>query len=144
MASTQHAALAKAGVSIVPEAAQVEPVTGDRALKQLVEEDTFMEEPVEIMIHQGYGDSDPDHVVLNCNGTNMVVFRGVATTVKRKYVEILARMSETRYSQRRHPINLDQSDLIPRTGLVYPFDVVTDENPKGRAWLRAIIAHPDA
>ena len=78
--------------------------------------------------------------VLAVNGTNQPVFRDVPTTIKRKYVEVLARMKETKYRQVRNPIELDRSELVPRTGPIYPFEVIRDDNPKGRAWLRSIIA----
>ena len=140
MAHAPNAKLAKAGVEVVGEAVQVEPVNEDPALKKLLEDEAFMNEMVEILIHPSSNEEDPDHVVLAVNGTNQPVFRDVPTTIKRKYVEVLARMKETKYSQKRHPIELDRSELVPRTGPIYPFEVLRDDNPKGRAWLRSIIS----
>ena len=72
---------------------------------------------------------------------NQPLIRGVPTTVKRKYVEILARMKETKYTQvTRNPSAPDQIDMVARHGLSYPFDLVEDKNPRGRAWLQNVLA----
>ena len=69
--------------------------------------------------------------------------RGVPMRVRRKYVEILARMKETKYSQvTRNPAAPDQIDMIARHGLAYPFEMLSDENPRGRAWLSNVLAEP--
>jgi hypothetical protein len=82
-------------------------------------------------------------VILNCNGTNQPIMRGVPTRVRRKYVEILARMKETKYSQvTRNPAAPDQIDMIARHGLAYPFELLNDANPRGRAWLQNVLAEP--
>jgi hypothetical protein len=74
---------------------------------------------------------------------NQPIIRGVPTDVKRKYVEILARMKETRYSQHtNNPSAPDQIEMRARHGLSYPFDLVEDKNPRGRAWLNHVLAEP--
>ncbi len=138
-----NAKLAKAGVDVITEAVQIEPVNEDPALAKLLKDEEFMNEMVEVLLHPSANEEDPDHVVLAVNGTNQVVWRDVPTNVKRKYVEVLARMKETKYRQVRNPIEPDRSELIPRTGAIFPFEVLRDENPKGRAWLRSILAEVD-
>jgi hypothetical protein len=117
-------------------------VSQDKSLSAQARDAAFMEEIVEIEVHPSTNENDPSHVILNVNGINQPVFRGYPTKMRRKFVEVLARMKQTSYSQRPTDyINPERSnELIPRTGLAYPFQVLEDRNPKGIAWLRAILA----
>ena len=120
------------------------PVAGNIDFRQLASDEAFMEERVTIVIHPTTDENQPNHVILNVNGTNQPVIRGVPTSIKRKYLEVLARMKETKYSQpQRDMANPEYGNqVIGRTALVYPFDVQEDANPKGRAWLQNIMAEP--
>ena len=66
--------------------------------------------------------------------------RGQETVVKRKFVEALARCRTTKYQQRHNPIERDKIENVPITVQTYPFSVLEDRNPKGRAWLQGIVA----
>lgn len=120
----------------------LDAIGADKDLSALAQEAAFMEELVEIEIHPSTSENDPSHVILNVNGVNQPVFRGHPTKVRRKFVEVLARMKQTSYSQRPTDyINPERSnEMIPRTGLSYPFQVLSDPNRKGNAWLRQILA----
>jgi len=130
----------KGKIPVVQEAVQIEPVSQDVDLSQEARDEQFMNEMVEIMIHESSDANAASHVTLGVNGMNMVVFRGVPTPVKRKYVEVLARMVETKYNQVWDKREIERYEMKARTGLIYPFDVLSDANPKGAPWLRAIIA----
>lgn len=121
---------------------QIETVRENKDLRQLVTDEKFMNELLVINISPGQTEGDPPCVVLNVNGINQPVWRGEDTPVKRKYVEVLARMKQTSFSQRPQDMtNPERSnELLPRTFLVYPFHVVKDPNPKGPPWLQAIKA----
>ena len=114
----------------------------NKDLKSVIDSEAFMQELVDVYVHHGSNPDEPGHILLNVNGTNMPVIRGQVTTMKRKYLEVLARMKETRYTQ--PPMNYanpeGSNQLLPRTSQVYPFDVQRDPNPKGRAWLQNILA----
>jgi hypothetical protein len=120
----------------------LDKVHDDKSLAAAVKEAKFMEEIVEIEIAPDTNENAQPMVVLNVNGINQPVWRGYPTPVRRKFVEVLARMKETRYSQRPTDfINPETSNaMIPRTGQAYPFQVLKDPNPKGYAWLRQILA----
>lgn len=124
-----------------PHDKSVDPVAAHEDLKSIVGQEAFMNEPVDVYVHVGNNPEDTTHFMLNVNGTNMPVIRGQVTRMKRKYLEVLARMKEVRYTQPpmdyRNPEAGNQ--LIPRTSQVYPFDVQHDPNPKGREWLRNIL-----
>ncbi len=101
----------------------------------------FMAEPVTIMVHDSNDANDVDLVDVSCNGVHQFLERGRPQTIKRCYVERLARAKRTTYSQ-----NLDDrlgeamNNMKPRHALKYPFSVIEDKNPKGSAWLQQLLA----
>ena len=132
-----------AGMEIVDDAPIIETVAESRDFSQLAADEGFMNELVEVMVHSTTDENQAPHVIVNCNGTNQPIIRGVPTKVRRKYVEILARMKETKYSQvTRNPAAPDQIDMVARHGLAYPFELMSDPNPRGRAWLQNVLAEP--
>jgi hypothetical protein len=129
------------GMEIIDDEPVIETVAESRDFSKLAADEAFMNELVTVMVHSTTDENQPNHVVVNCNGMNQPLIRGVPTTVKRKYVEILARMKETKYTQvTRNPSAPDQIDMVARHGLSYPFDLVEDKNPRGRAWLQNVLA----
>ncbi len=132
-----------AGIEILDDTPTIDPVSQVADLRELAASEVFMNEMVEVMVHSSTDENQAPHVILNCNGTNQPILRGVPTRVRRKYVEILARMKETKYSQvTRNPAAPDQIDMIARHGLAYPFELMHDDNPRGRAWLSNVLAEP--
>ena len=131
------------GMEILDDAPVIDTVAESRDFSKLASDEAFMNELVTVMVHSTTDENQPNHVVVNCNGMNQPIMRGIPTTVKRKYVEILARMKETKYSQiTRNASAPDQIDMVARHGLCYPFDLVEDTNPRGRAWLQHVLAEP--
>jgi hypothetical protein len=131
------------GMEIVDNAEIVETVSESQDFRSLAASEAFMNEMVTVMVHSTTDENQPPQVIVNCNGMNQPIMRGYPTKVRRKYVEILARMKETKYSQvTRNPSAPDQIDLVARHGLSYPFDLVDDANPRGRAWLQNVLAEP--
>lgn len=102
--------------------------------------EAFMHEMMTILVSDPTDEEDLQIISLVVNGTMQPIVRGVPTTVRRKYVEALARAKETRYKQIQRDAN-DPASLVmvPRTVLTYPFSVERDDNPRGRAWLREIL-----
>ena len=104
-------------------------------------EEVFMNEKVTVRLQDTTDDNAPTHIILSVNGTTQPLFRGVLTEVKRKYVEVLARCKESKYTQRvANPYEPDRIEMVTRTALAYPFELIDDKNPKGRAWLNAVMA----
>ena len=132
-----------AGIEILDDTPTIDPVSQVADLRELAASEVFMNELVEVMVHSSTDENQAPHVILNCNGTNQPILRGVPTRVRRKYVEILAHMKETKYSQvTRNPAAPDQIDMVARHGLAYPFELMEDANPRGRAWLNSVLAEP--
>ena len=131
------------GVEIADDQPVIETVAESKDFSKLVADEAFMNEMVTVMVHSTTDDNQAPHLIVNCNGVNMPIIRGVPTVMKRKYVEILAHMKETKYTQRTpNPAAPDQTELVARHGLAYPFDVQNDPNPRGRAWLQHVLAEP--
>jgi len=128
------------GMEIIDDEPVIETVAESRDFSKLAADEAFMNELVTVMVHATTDENQPNHVVVNCNGMNQPLIRGVPTTVKRKYVEILARMKETKYTQiTRNASAPEQIDMVARHGLSFPFDLVEDKNPRGRAWLQNVL-----
>ena len=106
-----------------------------------MQEEAFMNELLTVKLADTTDENAAPHFICNVNGSNQPFFRGAEQTVKRKFVEVLARCKESKYSQRTaNPMEPDRIEMVQRTALAYPFEVVEDKNPKGRAWLRAVLA----
>lgn len=104
-------------------------------------EEAFMNEILTVELADTTDENAPPHISVSVNGTTMPLMRGVPTYVKRKYVEVLARCKESRYSQKSaNPMEPDRIEMKTRTALAYPFNVIEDKNPAGRAWLVAVLA----
>lgn len=140
MANKKEAAV---GVEIIDDAPVVGTVAESKDFRELAASEAFMNELVTVMVHSTTDENQAPHVIVNCNGINQPIIRGVPTKIRRKYLEILARMKETKYTQRTpNPAAPDVSEMVARHGLAYPFEVVEDANPKGRAWLNNVLAEP--
>jgi hypothetical protein len=131
------------GIEILDDSPTVDPVSQVVDFRELASSEVFMNELVTVMVHSSTDENQSPHVILNCNGTNQPVVRGQPTLIRRKYLEILARMKETKYNQRTpNPAAPDQIEMVARHGLAYPFELVDDKNPRGRAWLQNVLAEP--
>jgi hypothetical protein len=119
---------------------EIEPVSANADLRKIAAEEAFMNEMVKIRVHEDASEGALSIITPNVNGVNQPVVRGHPVWVKRKYVESLARSISTGYRQETpDPRNPDQINMVPKTVPSYPFEVLEDKNPKGRAWLEAIL-----
>lgn len=131
------------GIEINDDDPVIDTVASNKDFNDIVTTEAFMNELVTVVVHSTTDENQPPQVIVNCNGVNQPIIRGYPTEIKRKYVEILARMKETRYSQHTpNPSEPDRIVMSARHGLAYPFDLVEDKNPRGRAWLNNVLAEP--
>lgn len=107
----------------------------------------FLEEPVTIRIHGTTDDNAEQMIFCQVNGQgagpNGIPYlpREIAVTIKRKFVEVLARARpvKVKHSERFNPESGERESVLnTKSSLMYPFDVVNDSD-KGRAWLSGII-----
>jgi len=109
------------------------------SISEYAKELAFMEEIVEVMVHEAQGEN-PDRIVdIYCNGVPQRFIRGEPIKVKRKYVEILAnaRTQNMKTNVVREGDNV-YNRVDKHTSLRYPFQM-TDSNPSGNAWLRGLL-----
>ena len=120
----------------------IEPVTDLTNFKEKAAILAFMDEIVEVEVHTSTDESEPQFVQLWNDGRSQVIPRGIPTPVKRKYVEVLARLKANKFRNEefRDPAGNESVRWPKTTGLRYPFNVVTDPNPRGRSWLRGVLA----
>lgn len=102
--------------------------------------DAFMHEVVEIYVHPTKEKGSLDVITPSVNGVNQPIVRGRNVSVKRKYVESLARCHSIRYEQRvQNPSQPENIQMVESKVPDYPFDVLRDTE-KGKAWLKSIYA----
>jgi hypothetical protein len=103
--------------------------------------DAFMNEPVMVTVLSGGKENEAPYVQVAVNGVTQMFRRDVPIVVKRKYVERLARAKETGYDQELDDRLGERMNMLQQTkSLRYPFSVNRDDNPRGSAWLRAVLA----
>jgi hypothetical protein len=102
----------------------------------------FMEEPVQVHIHDT-SEKNADPVFdISVNGKKKTFVRGQEYTVKRKFVEGLARAKPVSFGNEEYtkPSGERAVRWPSHRGLRYGFSVVRDDNPRGKAWLKDILA----
>lgn len=110
--------------------------------KKKLEALAFNEELITVQVADSEDPNAERVIEVGVNGKKQFFKRGQPQTVKRKYVEALARAKVTNYSQRVDATDpLVMNRLNPRTALRYPFALLEDANPRGgQAWLRQIMS----
>ncbi len=111
--------------------------------KQTMDLEVFMNELVKINIYPDGAQGALEVVTLTVNGINQPVIRGLDQVIKRKYVECLARSRVTSYRQVvKDASQPEKISMVPVAGLTYPFTLREDRNPRGAAWLDALLKQP--
>lgn len=106
-----------------------------------IADEAFMEQRVTIMVYPPQQEGDLEIICPSVNGVNQPIFRGKPQTVKRKYVEALARTRTSRYTQEFHPTERDKYKMVEHKALTYPFALIKDPaGTKGQVWLDKILA----
>lgn len=109
---------------------------------EFLEELKFNEELLEVEVHEA-SDQYPSPTVSVWNGgIHQLFIRGQRQIVKRKFVEVLARTKPITYGNVEY-VDAEGNRRVKwpqRTALKYPFQVVRDASPRGREWLRKILA----
>lgn len=126
----------------------IERVSDMLTFKAKAAEEAFMNEPVEITIHESTDQNIEPTVFVAVNGEgggphkSPWLPRGVPVTVRRKIVERLARAKHVsiRTDEITNSRGERATDIKRYSALKYPFSVNHDPNPKGAAWLKSVLA----
>lgn len=132
------------GNVVVDQGQEIEPILANEGLSKIAAEEAFMNEFCVVEIQSSGDENSADRGVLSVNGRHQPWFRDTPIRMRRMFVEILARMKETKYTPSEPNMQDPESTNIPRgrTAFALPFAVLEDDNPKGRGWLAAIKAEP--
>lgn len=99
----------------------------------------FYEEPVKILVHPTMSDRDTSRLIsLGVNGVPQYILAGTPITVKRKYVEVLAKARPDTISTEAsiNSMTGKESNSIKKMSYNhYNFDILEDKNPRGREWI---------
>lgn len=107
--------------------------------KQL-DDEAFMQQPVEIHMHDAPDENEQQVVEVTVNGVYRMIPRGTTTTIPRMHVGALCDAKQQRVQQKRI-VGSDGSMAYQEqvvTRLTYPFSVVHDPaGRKGADWLKS-------
>ena len=107
-----------------------------------IELEAFMNEVVVIYMHPMTDQGQLQIETVTVNGRPQPIQRGAQQAIRRKYVAALANAVQEHYTQTRDPRELDQSQFHAHVGHSYPFQMIRDDNPRGRAWLQNLLQRP--
>lgn len=101
----------------------------------------FMEEYIDILVAESSNPNDQPMVPLWVNGRSQVLFRGEVTRVKRYFADRLgrARNEDVKVSVAKNADGEVVNRTSKPTALAFPFSVVEDRNPLGKAWLAKLM-----
>lgn len=141
-------ALTQAGIAVDNEQSDIQTIA-ESDMAKLAADDSFMNEPIQVRIAPSINPNDSPYAAITVSTIGgqterVVIGRGVVTHCKRMHIEVLARLKQVSYHQRPSPsIDLELGNrLFANTGLVYPFEIISDANPRGKPWLENILAEP--
>lgn len=126
-------------IEIIPGATGEAKGTGSLSLQ--AQELLFNEEIIDIMVSETTDENAEQIIYTACNGVVQYFQRGVAQSVKRKFVAILASCKEHNLTTPQFTArDGSRATSIKRTSSIkYPFMVLRDDNPRGAAWLKSLI-----
>lgn len=116
---------------------------GER-LREKYANNAFMNEMVTVHIHDtAEKNADPSFSIA-VNGVDEFFIRGQKKTVKRMFVEGLARAKPVSFKNEEYTRQDGVRDVRwpSNRGLRYSFAVVHDPNPRGASWLASVLAQP--
>lgn len=140
--SEQIVGLEQKGIVFIDDQPDVQTVA-ESDLAKVAASEEFMHHVLEVMVFPTTDPTAPPYAIVSVNGQTQPVPRNVPLKMYRKHVEVLARMKETRVTQDLTPNKegeITTDHLRGNSGLVYPFSVLKDPDPRGGAWLAHILA----
>lgn len=117
-----------------PHDAQIETVVNmDDA-----EGEAFMHQVVYVRIPESTVDGDTGFVEVSVNGIGVTIPRGKMVPIRRMHLEALVHARQDTFKQTER--DLYDTRLRMRTTYTYPFEVLRDDDPRGRPWLESLMA----
>lgn len=110
--------------------------------KSFLDELAFNEELVTVRVSETTDPKEGICISTWNDGRHQLFIRGEDVTVKRKFLEVLARSKPVTYANVEY-VDAEGNRAVKypkRTANRFPFAVIRDDNPRGGAWLRKILA----
>lgn len=116
---------------------EVEPAADAYGIKDKAAELAFMEEKVEIFLHESTNPNEEPIVYVGVNGEGVWLRRGMQHNIKRKHLLNLLTARPTHYTtvEGQDRDGAKTVNLRAHTSVKYPFSVQQD-TPKGNNWMR--------
>lgn len=131
------------GLMFLDDTPSIDPVVKVKDFQAMMKDEAFMQERVLIQVQGGSDENQVPYVHVCVNGMNQIINYGQPVAVRRMFVEVLARMKQTKYTQRTsNPMEPDRIENVATHSLVHPFSVIRDDNSRGFAWLQHILNEP--
>lgn len=119
---------------------EIDVVDGPSIDRDYMAQLAFNEEPVTIRINTTTSKTDASVPAVYVNGRSQFFIRGVPITVRRKFVEGLAR-AKTMMVETVQNNNVDGGMIARTSQLRYDFTLIEDKNPRaGHEWLQKLLA----
>lgn len=105
-----------------------------------LDEEAFMQQPIEVHMHDAPDENEPQYAEVTVNGVYKLIHRGTTATIPRSHVGVLCDAKQQRVQQKRI-VGSDgsmsyQEQVVTR--LSYPFSVIHDPaGRKGADWLKS-------
>ena len=134
--------------TVVQGGPEIQVINGGKDFQKLVEEEGFMHEKLSIRFHETADPNAPKLVEVGVGIEGRDVRRAfergkIYNDVPRFLVEVLAHAKVTDLRQKQGPSGRpDDIVNVEKHAFYYPFEVLHDPNPKGRAWLEKVLADP--
>lgn len=127
-------------VTIQAGARPIEAIT-EREFKDRIEFEKFMQDVLVIKVHSTGDPNEPPSAFVGSNGRKGWIPRDVPIKIRREFVGSLAQGQLTiwRTEKVADPEAPEGTRARKKTAAAYPFDVLVDPHPRGRAWLERMM-----
>lgn len=134
---------AASGIALVDTVAGIETEPPTASVKAALEDERFMAEKVDILLHAPGSEDEHQFCEVTVNGQPFCLRRDGETvwSVPRAHVAVIAAAKTQRLVQKKITAADGSMGYEEKAVLqaLYPFQVVSDPNPKGPAWLRQVV-----
>lgn len=109
-----------------------------------IDKERFNNDVLTVQFAPRSNESEPLFAEVNVNGKRVVARRGDTVQMKRFQVAVLAQSKIARVEQQRVTGPDGNPQYVEREifSQTYPFSVIDDPDPRGRAWLKQQLANP--
>lgn len=109
--------------------------------KSYIDELAFMEEMVEVMVHETEDPNAENPVVVGVNGVFKPFFRGVPTTARRKFIDgLIVKSTRVTTPEVLNGAGERTNIIKQHSAHKYSFSILRDPNPKSGEWLKRRMA----